>query len=56
MGTHIKVKYVQPIESMLIKLTDGSDMHWFTSKVLTSEPIDVSIEWIDGKPYRVSYL
>ena len=54
----IKVKYLQPIESVYVKLQDGTDFHWFNTKLIPAnqQQTDLDIEWINGRPCRVSYL
>lgn len=55
---NIPVKYIQPIESVYIKLEDGTDFHWFNSKLIRkdSQSRDLQIEWINDVPYKVSIL
>ena len=54
----IPVKHVEPIDSIFIKLEDGTSLHWFNTQLLTNDlkEKDLKIEWIDGIPYRVSYI
>lgn len=54
--TKIPVKYVQPIESVYIKLEDGTDVFWHNHRIAKTKPVSINIEWIDGQAYRVSTL
>lgn len=53
----IPVKHVEPIDTLSIKLEDGTGLYWFSTKLIVNEleEKDFKIEWIDGVPYRVSY-
>ncbi len=34
MGKRIPIKYVQPVESVYIKLQSGERLHWFDNKLV----------------------